>query len=144
MLTRNPLWPDLLADYLGARLAMPFTWGSHDCCMFAAEWVRICTGEDFAKGYRGKYRSEAGALKLLKRDGGVVGIAKKHLQPVPINFAHRGDLVVYKDPSRKGPAWAINTLGILTGESAAFATPEKLLHVNRAAVMKTAWKVGVA
>jgi hypothetical protein len=76
MLTRNPLWPDLLADYLGERLAMPFAWGSHDCCMFAAEWVRICTGEDFAKGYRGKYRSEAGALKLLKRDGGVVGIVE--------------------------------------------------------------------
>jgi len=142
-LKRCPEWPKVLAAFVDEYRGKPFAWGSHDCCMTAAEWVRTCTGHDAANSYRGKYRSELGAMKLLKRDGGVRGIASACLPSVPVNFAHRGDLVAYQDVSRQGPAWARTSLGILTGAVGLFPNINGgFTEVPRDKLMKTAWRVG--
>ena len=140
---RVEAWPGLLAGYLELHRSTGFEFGRFDCCLFAADWVKLCTGQDPAKGLRG-YKSEPGALKLLKEHGGVRGLADGVFPRVKLAFARRGDLVAYREPSLKGPAWACNALGILEGRYGWFATRDGLRPVPRESLLKTAWKVGGA
>lgn len=141
-LQRRPGWPDMLSVYLMERMDTPFAWGRHDCCLFAADWVRLVLGEDPAKGLRGKYRTRATGLALLKKHNGVRGLASVRFDRVPVNYAHRGDLVAFKDPDLRGPAWAVNSLGVLDGRLALFAGASGLTAVQRGKLLKTAWRVG--
>jgi len=143
-LARSQNWPVWLAAYLESRRNQDFKWGYHDCCIFAADWVRKSTGYDPAKDFRRKYRSEAGALKILKKKNGVRGLADNVFPRVKLAFAKRGDLVAFRDPALKGPAWACTALGILDGRHALFAGPESMRVIPRKLLMKTAWKVGEA
>jgi len=38
-MSRADNWRTLLADFIEARRERAFEWGSHDCCLFAADWV---------------------------------------------------------------------------------------------------------
>lgn len=136
-------WPVRLGTYLESRRDQPFQWAKLDCCMLAADWVRQCLGIDPAKGLRSKYRSEAGAMKLLKAGKGVRGLADTQFDRVKLAYAQRGDLVAYKDPGLKGPAWATTVLGILEGTVAYVATKDGLKPVKRSELMKTCWRVGL-
>lgn len=87
----------------------PFTWGSNDCCLFAANGIEAITGVNIADDFRGKYTDETSAFALIKTitDGTTVAdaaayCAKKHGltewtdktgKPLPL-MAKRGDLVV--------------------------------------------------
>jgi hypothetical protein len=135
-------WSSLLAVYLDARRATSFEWGSQDCCLFAADWVKECLGIDPAEQWRGQYNTEAGALKILKLGNGIRGLANATFTRCKVGFAHRGDLVAFQDPSLKGPAWATTSLGILDGRYGLFAGPEGVQAVPRNELMKTAWRVG--
>lgn len=135
-------WPARLSAYLDERRNVPFAWGSNDCCLFAANWLRVCHGVDLARPWRGKYKSEASALKVLKAAGGVRGVVDGLLPRVKLAFANRGDVVAYRDPNRNGPAWAVTSLGVLDGRHALFATPTGLAAIPRDNLMKTAWRVG--
>lgn len=73
-----------------------FEWGVNDCCMFAVGCVQVITGVDHGKAYRG-YKTSKGALKRLKDNGGVEGIATIELgAPKSIKQAKRGDVVSFK------------------------------------------------
>ncbi len=77
---------------------MPFTWGSHDCCLFAADAVIAVTGVDPAAEWRGRYSSEAEAL-ALQGEGGLEGIVATGLaafgaMECPVRLAQRGDCVL--------------------------------------------------
>lgn len=64
-LTRLPDWRARLARYLDTCARLPFGPGTHDCALFAAGAVEAQTGIDFARAYRGAYRSvEAGEALL--------------------------------------------------------------------------------
>lgn len=69
MKVRSTVWRSALAEYVRKVSTKPFQWGEHDCALFAAGAVQAMTGEDFASGYRGKYKTLAGGLRLLKRKG---------------------------------------------------------------------------
>jgi len=92
--TRRPDWPDRLAWFLEARMVMPFAWGLNDCAMFAADWVRDCTGDDVVADLRGAYASSEAAAAVLARHGGLLAMVNArlpaYLHPVQ---AHRGDVV---------------------------------------------------
>lgn len=90
---RLPDWSMRLQRVVQARLREPFAWGGNDCCLFAADCVLACTGRDPAAGMRGAYRSERQALRLLRRFGGVEGLAQAHLagEILPA-MAQRGDV----------------------------------------------------
>ena len=122
--------------------ARPFKFGQHDCCLFAANWVKFCLKKDPAKGLRNRYKSEPGALRILKREGGVHGLARKQLKRVKLPFAQRGDLVVYQRTDISGPAYIKNALGILVGGHAVFAGPDGFQFIKRQALMATAYKIG--
>lgn len=54
-----------LNAYLRAAARQPFVWGSADCALFVADWVQGAAGAaDPAEAWRGRYASEAQALKL--------------------------------------------------------------------------------
>lgn len=73
-----------LSAYLEEQACLKTEWGKTDCCRFAAEWVRITTGEDpilrFTTGYRSK--SEAG--RIIAAHGGLPCLADKALAGFPV------------------------------------------------------------
>lgn len=100
--------------------------------------VTAITGEDLAKPYRG-YRSQAQALRLLQRCGGVAGIAEAvaaqySIPEIAPLSAQRGDVCLF-DIGRG------DTLGICAGEHIYAPGNEGLIAfpVSRAV---RAWRIG--
>jgi len=73
-MTRKPDWALWLDALVTARLFEPFSWGSNDCALFAADAVQAVTGTDLAQAIRG-YRGPRQALRVLADHGGVRAIA---------------------------------------------------------------------
>jgi hypothetical protein len=68
-------WQTRFAACLAERWARPFAWGSQDCGLFAADGVLAITGRDPAADLRGRYKTEQGAARVIKRLGGLGSIA---------------------------------------------------------------------
>jgi hypothetical protein len=66
------LLSDRLATYLIAVSRRPFVWGTDDCAMFVADWVRAETGRDGASALRGRYAGPDGARAMH----GPLGLAR--------------------------------------------------------------------
>lgn len=96
---RLPNWePRLLAtvrEWSGAE----HRYGSRDCMLWAAAAVKAVTGEDLAKGHRGRYRSAAGAARYLRGLGfdSPAAMVAAHLPEIPAALARRGDIVADPD-----------------------------------------------
>lgn len=73
-----------------------FKWGLYDCCMFVADCLHAATGEDYAGDLRGAYDSKKTATAALKPYGGIEGYLNETFNPVPVNFARRGDIVLFE------------------------------------------------
>jgi hypothetical protein len=124
-MTRDPAWPNLLVDFIEERRDRPFSWGSNDCCLFASDWIRLCTGIDPAADLRGRYHSALSAARVMRSHGGVAGIVESiggrlGLEPVTHARAQRGDLVMQDNGLG-------NCLGIVLGPIAAFVADRGLL-----------------
>lgn len=121
-----------LADYLADALHRPFAWGSHDCALWAAAWVRLATGADHVSDWIGTYSTAAGAFRQMRLRGfdGVEGIAARHLPEKPVREAGRGDLMLH--PS--------GALGICNGLASYFVTEGGLIAEPTLACRK-AWGV---
>lgn len=133
---RKPNWPEILAAKIEAARNTPFSWGTHDCCMFSADVVLAMTGTDYAEEFRGKYTTATGATKALKKYGlGSIenSLTVKFGEPVHPFKAGRGDVVLADMPTGKA-------LGICLGEKAAFAGKDGmvLLPMN---LWLCAWRV---
>lgn len=108
-------WPLLLAEAIETARNAPFAWGKHDCALFAADVVLAITGSDPAEAVRGRYRSQSGAGRALKKLGckNLEAAATKALgQPLPPRRLQRGDVALLDLPT--GP-----TLGICVGATVA-------------------------
>ncbi len=83
---------DALDRYLAERRRMPFAWGRsrNDCVSFAAGAAIAQTGRDPLKGLR--WESEAGALRLLTRLGGLEAAISARLPGIAPAQALRGDI----------------------------------------------------
>lgn len=99
-------WPALLDAFVEARRHAPFKWGEHDCCLFAADWVRECRGFDPAEKLRG-YTTALGAMRRVRLLGDTVEDLPAALGFEPVAAAHaaRGDMVSVQTDT--GPAIAI-------------------------------------
>lgn len=64
-----------LGEFLEAAGRGGFEWGARDCLLFAADWCVANGRADPAAAYRGRYRSERGALRLLRGAGGIEALA---------------------------------------------------------------------
>ena len=134
MTTRRDNWPNLLVQFIEQRREQPFAWAVNDCCIFAADWVELCTGEDHAKTWRGRYSSGLGAVRFLDEAGGVEALVDAlGLQRVTPQQAGRGDIVAQE-------AGRGITLGICLGVTTAFVTKNGLAFGSIANAEKS-WKV---
>jgi len=73
-LVRRPDWPTRLDRFLQERRARPLQWGSHDCCLFALDWIEEATGRRLAE-VRGSYQDAEGAAALLRQRWGTGDLA---------------------------------------------------------------------
>jgi len=96
---RQEGWESLLAEHILLAYSRPFAWGSHDCVLWCAEWVRKCTGHDHAEKFKGTYSTAAGAKALMRRRKwkSPEAIADKFLLVKPVMLARRGDIVLHPD-----------------------------------------------
>jgi hypothetical protein len=97
--------------------------GSHDCAMYAAAWVKIATGVDYAKQFRGKYRSMDAGHVLLKEAGfDAYGDFVASLLPeIHPSAANVGDLAVIEG----------RAIGIFASDRVFLLRPDGLGHVSR-------------
>jgi hypothetical protein len=93
---RKPNWEVALAAYLEPLRLVPFAWGTHDCCTFAGGAVLAMTGLDPMVEFRGRYSTELGAKRALRRigRGTLVATLDAKFEPVPASLAQRGDIVM--------------------------------------------------
>ena len=130
---RHEDWPLRLIDFIEAASGRPFSWGEHDCCLFAADWVREATGSDPAAGYRGRYRSRSGAARLLREiAGGEVETAASRALGLPLPsplLARRGDV-----------ALVAGALGVVVGGEVALPG-EAGLALHPLGTAEKAWRV---
>ena len=131
---RSAHWPRLLDHYIEATKARAFEWGALDCVTFAANWRAIVTGEDQIAEWRGTYKTEREALRLIAGLGcdGLEALGTRLFgEPDPLGpkFAGRGDLVLAQD-----------ALGISLGARGAFLSLAGLEFLP-ARDFKTVWKV---
>lgn len=131
---RFPDWQLRFSQFVAERQSIPFAWGRNDCCLFAADCVLALTGRDLAADYRGIYRSEKTAYKLLKELGGITALADASLgESVPPLRATVGDVVLVEINGREG-------LGICNGSTILGPGPHgiEVLGMERALAC---WKV---
>lgn len=106
---RNRDWTTQLAAVIKAATERPFSWGEFDCCLFAADCAVAVCGVDPAQAYRGRYKTEAGAKRLLKKNHGSLEAAwDACFQRVSPAFVQRGDVAMYDGANGRGIAvfWA--------------------------------------
>lgn len=89
MLTRLYDWPERLAALIAERRETSFSFGVHDCALFACDAVLAMTGTDIAARFRPRYSDEAGARLLL---------AEKNLARMALEVAREFDMQEFTLP----------------------------------------------
>lgn len=114
-MTRLPDWEARLAAYLASVAGLPHAYGSHDCALHAANAVIALTDEDPAARFRGRYSTQIGSLRALRRygEGTLEATFDAAFPEIPCAFAQRGDIVL-----RDG------SVGVCLGGDAAFVGEE--------------------
>lgn len=113
---RVPGAAEALAALLAERRRMAFRWGVHDCCMFAAEAIRVQTGIDPARNLRGRYATALQAARVVQACGGLLAIGSAALgEPLraPL-LACSGDLGMVN--SRGPDGEPVQVLAVCIGE----------------------------
>lgn len=125
-----PTWPiaepgakTRLVSLLQARQAMPFVWGLTDCALWAADAVAAVTGHDPASDVRGSYHTALQAVRMIRRRGGLFGLAADRLGlQITASQAWDGDVALLRadvcNRSADG-ALAVWWRGVLVAQGAA-------------------------
>ncbi|QBF31489.1 hypothetical protein [Thalassococcus sp. S3] len=105
-------WQNRLIAYVGRSVQRPFEEGVNDCALFLAGGVEAIRGTDYAAPYRGRYRTIAGGIRILRKAGfdDHVALAAHHLDEIPPAYLTAGDGAMVR--TADGPA-----LGIVQGHS---------------------------
>jgi hypothetical protein len=125
-------WEKRLAAYLDGVRDDVDALGPLPCARFAAEAAHAITGVDYYAPYRGRYKTETGAAKVLRRIGGgdLPSTFDLHFEQKPPAFAQRGDLVFDGE-----------VMGVCVGGTALFVHFDQLIEQPRTQWEK-AWAVG--
>lgn len=153
-MTRFEDWEIRLRQFLEEKQSLPFAWGSHDCMMFAGGVVAAMTGLDLTAHFRGRYKTQAGAGRVLQTfaRGGVPEAAAKlaleHGIPEwssPLQ-AQRGDVVLVltpatADPQPDDPMWPAMAIVSLDGWHAVAPSPAGFIRTELKRATR-AWRIG--
>jgi hypothetical protein len=134
-------WESRLVEMMMDAMKAPFSWGTHDCALFACDAVVALTGTDPGAEYRGTYFSEREAAVVLMRDGGLMTIVERmawrYRWPVVHQLhAQRGDVAIAELRGQ-------DTLGVCIGTGFVFAQqPTGLLSVRLdSPAIRATWRV---
>lgn len=83
-----------LDEYITANLKRPFVWGSHDCVLFAAGWVRAATGKDYLAEF-GQWTNARQAMRIVRNLGGLEKAINDRLTRLNPNLAEDGHIALY-------------------------------------------------
>lgn len=116
---RHPDWQIRTIHTIQAASERPFCWGESDCCLFVADVCLAVCDKDPASAYRGRYRTEIGAKRVLAKTHGSIAAALDVLfERVPVAMAQRGDALVFDGPQGQtaavmwaGQVWAMTEQG---------------------------------
>lgn len=135
-LTRLPDWDRRLARAVDRHADIPGEWGVADCLLTCADIVEAVTGFDPAADIRGRYKTEAGAARLLRKRGytDVEAALADLFQPEAVLMAQRGDLGMVERGGRL-------TACFITDKGGAAKT-ERGLSFFPQTELKTAFRVG--
>lgn len=96
-----PGWRVALVDFIAARIAVPFSWGHQDCCLFAADAIQAITGTDPAATFRGTYHDAKTAARVMFSLGGLEAIADKYAGPrIGTEQVQMGDIGLVENGGR--------------------------------------------
>lgn len=123
-----------LSAYLTTALARPFDWATHNCCHFAAGWVRTVEGVDALAGMP-PLTGAGSARRLLRWLGGLPAAVTLRLgrEPVPGAQARVGDVVALPLAALGGQPGHY-TVGICAGVSAALGVSVSVFVTDTAAI----------
>lgn len=127
-------WEGRLAREFADASRRDFEYGRHDCATFANKCVLAINGTSAWSVDFGRYGSEAGAARAIRRAGGLVVGLDRHAPRVALNDASRGDLALIETP--KGPA-----VGVIDGRNILIAADPTGLAVVPRSCATIAWKV---
>lgn len=92
---RKETWPTDLAAFIESRMNTPFSWGVHDCTLFAADSALAMTGIDPAADFRGTYNSQIGAARIIVEYGSFRNLVNTYMDgEINPKLAQRGDWVL--------------------------------------------------
>jgi hypothetical protein len=92
----------LLQTFVIEQMSKPFSWGEHDCSIFALKALEIQLNKKIENPFIGKYKTITGAVKLLNKNGGMKAILARELPKYNVikretpKKAKRGDLVLFR------------------------------------------------
>lgn len=126
--TTASAWRARFDALVAQRLRTPFAWGSHDCCLWAADCVQATTGHDPAADLRGSYTTALGAARVLASIGGLAAAGARGGPPIPPLAAAVGDVGLVQHGGREllavcaGEVWLAPALPGLAALPLAAAT----------------------
>ena len=90
-------WAIDFLDFVESRHDTPFTWGTNDCAIFAADATMTMGVPDPVPNSRGKYSTEAGAKRHLKSQyGDLYAVWDRVFERLEnVNYAQNGDVVLF-------------------------------------------------
>ncbi|QUN06425.1 hypothetical protein KDN34_02880 [Shewanella yunxiaonensis] len=126
------------AEYITQNRGKPFKWGTHDCCLFVADWLLAKESDfgDIAAEFRGNYDSQLTAFKRLREQGfnDLQSVFNAKLgNSVPALQLRRGDVVLLATP-------AGDVMGLFGGNQC-FALAESGVDAYSRAAIKMGWHV---
>lgn len=94
---------EALIGYLAERRTMAFAWGraANDCVSYSAGALLALTGRDVLDGLP-HWSTELGAMRAVRRFGGLAAAVTGKLTPIAPALAHRGDVAGVPDEALPG------------------------------------------
>lgn len=97
---RLPDWRARFSSFITDCRGRPFECGVHDCALYMADGVLVQTGVDIAEAFRGRYKTDQGAVRALKRYGAgdLESTVAALLPEMDPERARLGDVIIFDQP----------------------------------------------
>ena len=130
-------WQTRFEALINAKINAPFVWGQNDCCTFAGDAVEAVTGMSPMASWPDKYQNQIGAMKVVKKHGGIRAIGDKVFGPFIVPFmAQVGDIGCFVEPSAEGDG---QTFAVWCGSAWMCPGADGLMTVREDAIT-SAWR----
>lgn len=137
-------WRARLNWWLAENRHSDMVYGQSDCALTAADAIQVQTGFDPAVNLRGKYNTEQGAAKIIKRKKGLPGLVTSLIGPPLDNhlMARTGDIaLIFQHLKVDDKVVETPCLGVIMEEKVWIRSATGMEPRSRTEIV-TAWPVG--